>query len=430
MSGLLPQELLDLFVQHLPDIESIKACSLAGREFLHSTRAQVFRKLRIVPPADSVSDRPQERGPIAAELQELLHSSPYIARRIEQLEIVLVGTETSFEYDEDGDYLEERREPWIMQDRVLAKILPRLSLKHIALVENAPAEWNGGGDFSMSWNRLDAALQTALTDVFASKRLQSVHIRGLVLESPLQILYLFSQTTSLVELSLARIHYTQRWDLRETWPATESWAPKLQKLLVSDTFGDLTCRYLLSPQIDLGSVNSFALATDLREWRIKFLDTVTTSTVLEHLRLSLLREDGFLIANLLNNRLPSTLRSIHLFHYSVLHLLAYIDLAYKDFPSTIGRLESITVEGPAPRSLDAWETAVSAMSLQDDVGQSQRFSSLQRFEIRAYVSPDSELTFAEWAEIMRRSLRALQRPRLLYVVRSCGIDEEPHRDWE
>jgi hypothetical protein len=90
---------------------------------------------------------------------------------------VLVGSETSFDYDENGRYLKERR---IMSDKTLSLVLPLLNIKQISLLENSPGEWNGSGDFSMNSNNLEQDLQSAFAAVFSSPTLESVHLRWIV----------------------------------------------------------------------------------------------------------------------------------------------------------------------------------------------------------------------------------------------------------
>ncbi|KAJ7874219.1 hypothetical protein B0H14DRAFT_2569391 [Mycena olivaceomarginata] len=96
-----------------------------------------------------------------------------------RIHIVLVGSETSFDYDENGRYLKERRAPRIMSDKTPPLVPPLLNIKQISLLENSPGEWNGSGDFSMNSNNLEQDLQSAFAAV-SSPTLESVHLRGIV----------------------------------------------------------------------------------------------------------------------------------------------------------------------------------------------------------------------------------------------------------
>ncbi|KAJ7497720.1 hypothetical protein FB451DRAFT_1550524 [Mycena latifolia] len=200
----IPQELIDIIVDDL--IRALKCCSLAARTFVRPSRPHIFRKLEILPPT---SDESRESS-TCQKLYKLLTSSPHIAPLVEELYIVLVGSETSFAYDSNGQWLTEPRVTWIMAGRTLSLVLPLLDLKRISLVENAPVEWNSAGEFSMNWNGMGRMLKSALTDVFSSPRLESVYLRGFVVESPRQLLSLFSEAASLKTMSLSQLT-TGQW---------------------------------------------------------------------------------------------------------------------------------------------------------------------------------------------------------------------------
>ncbi|KAF8194361.1 hypothetical protein K438DRAFT_1827846 [Mycena galopus ATCC 62051] len=163
-----------------------------------------------------------------------------------------------------------------MSGRTLASVLPLLDLKRISLIENSPVDWNGWGDFSMNWTRLGRVLKSALAAVFSSPRLESVHLRGIVVQSPAQLLSLFSEATSLKHMSISRVYFTQQWNQRDSWPETQPWRPQLRSLLVSDILGDLLCRHFLHPRIDLTRVTSLTIATENDEWRQKMSQAVVS----------------------------------------------------------------------------------------------------------------------------------------------------------
>ncbi|KAJ6552255.1 hypothetical protein DFH09DRAFT_598051 [Mycena vulgaris] len=277
----IPQEIVDLIVDNLhDDIPALKSCSLAARTFVSSTRTHIFRKIEITPPPVG-----KNRQSPCQKLYKLLTSSPHIAPLVDELCVVLVGSETSFEYDEEGQYLTEPHVTWIMAGRTLSLVLPLLDLRRISLVENSPADWNSAGTFSMNWNKMGRTLKSALAEVFSSPNLEAVHLRGIVVESPCQLLSLFSEATSLKGLSLSRVYFTQRWDQRKPWPDSDPWRPQLRSLLISDSSGDSFSPYLSNPRIDLARVKSLCVVTAQAEWRDKIVSQTTASGALEHLRL-------------------------------------------------------------------------------------------------------------------------------------------------
>ncbi|KAF7306406.1 hypothetical protein MIND_00431800 [Mycena indigotica] len=438
MTARFPQELLELVVDKLASMQDIKACALAGRVLLRCARTHLFRKTRIVPPvhSSSSSDLVQERGATSTELKQCLASRPGIARMIQHLEIVTVGAETSFQYDEDGQYLEERQIPWIMADEHLATILPLLcSLEHIALIENAPAEWNSIGQYSLDWTALGEPLRHALTAIFASRSLRSVHIRGLVIQSPVGLLALFSEATCLVALSLSRIHYTQHWDQRDPWPPAATWAPKIETLRLADLDSDVTCRYFLHSQIDLSRITSFTLATENPEWRSEFVDVVACQrpAPLTHLALWVMRNDVSQMSTWLSYaHTTGHLRSLHLFAIDLDGLM----LRCTSLPLTVPSLELIILEAMAPPSAAAWTEALEGHSWTADLNISTLIevgsSRLQRFEFRLHFPAQESqcLSFAKCTTLIRHSLRGLHQAGVLYIVQSRGNDKGPHDDWE
>ncbi|KAJ7059157.1 hypothetical protein C8F01DRAFT_1254842 [Mycena amicta] len=171
----LPQELVDHITRDLQyDANALKACALTTRAFMYSTRPRIFRRITIMP-----------SGPTTCyALRDVLETNPALADRIHELKIVLVGSETSFELDWCGNYVEEREPPWIMSEqdgRVLARVLSFVhpSLKRISLVEESPPDWNSNGQFSMEWTELYWKLQVAFSVVFVtgSKMLVPAHGR-------------------------------------------------------------------------------------------------------------------------------------------------------------------------------------------------------------------------------------------------------------
>ncbi|KAJ7700512.1 hypothetical protein B0H17DRAFT_1047411 [Mycena rosella] len=401
----IPPELIDLIVDHLhADIPALKACSLAARSFVASTRPHIFRKVEVTPPLPGNTSQTS-----CQRLYKLLTSSPHIAPLVEDLTIVLVGSETSFEYDEDGQWLTKPHATWVMAGRTLSLVLPLLKLRRISLVENAPVDWNCAGEFSMSWNQLGRTLKSALAETFSSPQLEAVHLRGIVVESPRQLLSLFSDATSLKEMALSRIYFTQRWDQREPWPESEPWHPHLRSLLVSDVAGDSICRYLVNPRIDLTRVNSLTVATDSEEWRDTITQHATKTGSVEHLRLRYLPHPT---SRSIIPILTANLRSIHFFALRTFQLLSTL---LHVCPSDM-RLETITFEGP----MDFLIYLDPRPSLDDAVIQYiDRFPLLRTVEIKAFTLPSSG-PFPKWEAEVQSSLPALVRRGMLTVTEIQG----------
>ncbi|KAF8217640.1 hypothetical protein K438DRAFT_5912 [Mycena galopus ATCC 62051] len=233
----LAQELVDLIVDNIhDDIPSLKSCSMAAHTFVHSCRTHLFKKIRFNPPDNPFS------LPSCQKFYRLLSSSPHIAPLVEDLCIVTVLADrpsdllTHF----NGECMRERNISWITADTTLALVLPLLNLKRISLLENATADCR---IYSMNWSKMERPLKSALTSVFSSPRLEAVHIRGIVIESPVQLLSLFSEATGLKEMSLSRLCFRQK-DRSESWPESQLWRPQLQSLLVSASGSPLSCRFL------------------------------------------------------------------------------------------------------------------------------------------------------------------------------------------
>ncbi|KAJ7108354.1 hypothetical protein C8R43DRAFT_188366 [Mycena crocata] len=396
----LPQELIDIIVDDLyNDIPTLKACSLAARTFVSPTRTHLFKRIEITPPPG-----PGNGYGSCHKFHQLLTSSPHIASLVRELCIVLVGSETSFEYDEDGQYLEERRATWIMTGRTLSLILPLLDLKRISLVENSPVDWNGVGDYSMNWTKLGRKLKSTLTDVFSSSKLESVHLRGIVMHSPTQLLSLFSEATSLKEMSLSRVYFTQRWDQREPWPESEPWRPQLQSLLVSDINGDYLSPYLLHPQINLSGVRSLAALSS--QW--EKITAAFNPGAVEHLRLWGANVEQSRLDHLMASGLGANLRSLYIFVGVPFRIVAGLFLAC----SRAMRLEYITFEcNRTTTPSEAQNSAIEASLPQ--------FPVLKTVEWKAYTinhwSP-SVPSFSDWSVEVRAALPSLANRGMLRLM--------------
>ncbi|KAJ6455457.1 hypothetical protein C8R45DRAFT_1082499 [Mycena sanguinolenta] len=409
-----PQELIHLIVDNLhDDIPSLKSCSLTARAFVSSAQTYLFNKVEILPP----KKRDDQDSP-CRKFHNLLTSSPHIASLVDELEVVLVGSETSFAYNEDGDYLEERHVPWVMSGTTLPLVLSLIDLKRISLVENSPWEWNGVGDFSMNWNHLGRSLKAALTAVFSSPKLESVRLRGIVVESPAQLLSLFSEATSLKEMSIARVRFTQRWNELTPWPESQPWRPQLTSLLVSEVDCDNFCRHFLHPQIDLTHITSLTIATEINEWREK-LAQAAISTATE--RLAIYRphwnETTF------KPILTSNLRSMHFFSTDLHGLMpALFSACPRD-----SRVERIVFEGGTYAFRPEFPSEHIDATIELAV---VHLSALKSVEIKAFLWADDYPPFQEWAGGMRAALPSLVGRDLLILTEIQRLYEDPHYGWE
>ncbi|KAJ6480857.1 hypothetical protein C8R45DRAFT_1003919 [Mycena sanguinolenta] len=398
-----PQELVDLIVDNLhDDIPSLKSCSLTARAFVGSAQTWIFNKVEILPP----KNRDDQDGP-CEKFYELLMRSPHIASLVDESQIVLVGSETSFAFDE------ERHVPWVMFGETLSLVLALLDLRRISLVENLASEWNALGEFSMDWNQLGRSLKSALATVFSSPKLESVCLRGIVVQSPVQLLSLFSEATSLKKLSISRAYFTQHQSHSGhiPWKDSEVWRPQLQSLLVSDLH---LCHYLLDPRIDLTHITSLTISGGSTKWMEKMTQAAISAT---HLALY----HPHRLA--LKPSLTASLRSIHFFSLNLHLLIPYT------FEACLhnSHLEKIVCEGPTGkfhnrrRRPSTDETIEAAMP---------HLGALRSVEIRAYMHARNPRPFHEWADEARAILPSLVRRGLLILTKITREYREPHWGWE
>ncbi|KAJ7832848.1 hypothetical protein B0H14DRAFT_2802210 [Mycena olivaceomarginata] len=405
----LPQELIDAIVDNLAgDLPSLRSCSLTTRTFAASARPHIFRKLEIkprIPPnwhfrSDTSETPPPSTCP---QLLSLLTSSPHHALLIEELCVVVMGAHSD---RRDGSYV-HRHVPWLMARRTpLSLVLPLLNLKRISLVENA----RGGavGDsYTMNWNRLGRQLKSALADVFSSTTLQSVHLRGIVLEPPRQLLSFFSEASSLQELALSRVHFEKA----DPWPASKPWRPRLRSLLVFD-MGSL-CQHLINPSIDLHHLSLLTIITT-SGWREKLIQA---SSHVENLRLEYSEVPAL---GFLKPILGTHLRSIHFLTSS---LFEFIAVFFKSCPHD-SHLEAITFEQRAEgrrREELAADPSLNAAVNPTLVHLHYLKSVRVKRAVRRGTSPS--VAFAVWAAAVQSSLPSLVRRRLL-SVQQYGVPDD------
>ncbi|KAJ7615009.1 hypothetical protein FB45DRAFT_936600, partial [Roridomyces roridus] len=401
----LPQELVDLVVQNIADDkESLRSCSLAERPFVRPTQVHLFKKIEILPPT------PDKSGPNPCQkFQKTIASSPHLATLVHELRIVLVGSETSFAIDAEGSYTSERRPTWVMSGRTLALVLPALiRLKRISIVEESPLSWNAVGQFTMNWDKFGRSLKSALTVIFSSPHLESVHIRGLLIHSPKELLSLFSEATSLKSLTLGRVFFAQEGSKHEPWPESKPWRPRLESLSMSSICGQPFCLYLwrravcqppMSDNIrDLGMFSpSGEIATRDRHLRVRPYRTVPYRTAVCTARCPSLIATPLLTQNL---------RSLRIF---TLVLNSAMMTVFKGFPQD-SRLETMAFDTVSAVP-DAAQEALLNHTIDTAI---PRLKSLKTVEIR--LIPAGNRSFSEYEATTRSYLTALDERGLLRLT--------------
>ncbi|KAF7370229.1 hypothetical protein MSAN_00653700 [Mycena sanguinolenta] len=276
----------------------------------------------------------------------------------------------------------------------------------------------------MNWNQLGRSLKSSLGAVFSSPKLEAACLRGIVAESPAQLLSLFSEATSLKELSISRVHFTQ--GLNPTpWPESQPWHPQLQSLLVSDVDSDNLCRYLLHPRIDLGHIRSLTIATEINEWRERLALAAISSTT-QHLALYEPHWAGTTFKSILT----PTLHSISCFSWDLLRLIPAL---FEACPHD-SRLETIVFESHidtfrAVRQYKDYFLPINAVIEAAMV----HLSALKSVEIRVFAwvrGSYYSYPFREWAADIRAALPSLVGRGLLILTEIMGPDGNLHYGWE
>ncbi|KAF7366884.1 hypothetical protein MSAN_00947100 [Mycena sanguinolenta] len=397
----LPQELLDIVVDHLhDDPHSLKSCALAARAFLISARIHIFRRIEILPPKPKTTPSPSP----CQNLLALLTSSPHLPPLVEELCVVSRGSSSNESSGPDKTSILEGPRSWIMTDDSLSLILPLLNLKRISLIENTPS-WGT----SVRWNDVPYPLYTALTATFRSPRLKAIHLRGMIVDSPAQLLSLFRDAASLTELSLSRVRFTKiPPHTTSLWPDLDArpWRPRLRTLLVSDLRSGPLCEYLSAPGIDLGGVKVLTVAT----FRPQSRNIITqAASGVKHLRL-------LYHPSPLSTGLPSsifsiaTLCSIHIFgtwHWP-------FGVIYSFFSAFLApsHLEAVVFEGLAEQdggnniglrgSLSELDAAVDAA-----IGRHFHLLGTVGIQRTLYLNSDRFRSFEEWSTTVQETLPSL-----------------------
>ncbi|KAF7366882.1 hypothetical protein MSAN_00946900 [Mycena sanguinolenta] len=420
----LPQELVDIVVDNLrDDIPSLKSCAFAARTFLTSARCHIFRRIEIAPPKPKTTPSSSP----CQNLLALLTSSPHLPPLVEELCIVSMGSSSNeiLEPDKTSSIIKGPRS-WIMTDDSLSLILPLLNLKRISLIENA-SPWGA----AVRWNDVPYPLYTALTATFCSPSLKAIHLRGIIIDSPAQLLALFRDAASLTELSLSRVRFTETLPAHTAslWPDLDArpWRPRLRTLLLSDQpkTGPL-CEYLSSPGIDLADVKVLTVATYQPESRN--IITQAASTV-EHLRLLYTPSGAY--TSIFNN---STLRSIHIFAIWR-WLFRAIHSFFRSFTDE-SHLEVVVFEGLHPQSgSDGDDVGLRGLSELDaaiDAAIERHFHSLETVEIQRtlYLNCDRLRSFEDWSVTMREALPSLAARGILRLKENRVPNNGVHHGFE
>ncbi|KAJ7620251.1 hypothetical protein FB45DRAFT_929795 [Roridomyces roridus] len=406
----LPQELVDLIVDNLhEDTTSLLSCSLAARPFVRPSQRHLFRYIEITPPT------PDGEGPSPCEmLHRALITSPHLHSLVDGLRIVTMEYQTYSLAVADG---EAGTVSWAMSEQsqqMLQQILSVINLQRIQIIEQF-SHHSHQGQISFNWTTLDESLKSALTATFSSTTLQFVHLRGLFIETPKQMLLPFSDATSLISFSVARVFFTRPTNERPGWPnirSERSWKPKLTSLLVSDMFGDPLCYLFSNPLMDLSDLTFLSVASDDEQWRTRILERVVQiRSPIEHLRVY--HPDSLDPRSILT----PTLRTLHLFSINMHHTILSTFQACAQRSDKL-HLETIIFEGavmPYPESPlldDAIKSALEHLPCLNVVH-------LQAFRVGHLGAPHAP-DWGDWVEMWTTSLHRLEERGLLRFAELKG----------
>ncbi|KAJ7608397.1 hypothetical protein FB45DRAFT_1067490 [Roridomyces roridus] len=287
--------------------------------------------------------------------------------------------------------------PWIMADIALERILPRLTLKRISLIN--PRSTTGKG--ALEWNNLHQPLKSVLASVFSSPALESATLRGLTISSLVDLLSLFSEAASLKALAISCVFFPTRWEEQDTWPDTRPWQPRLTSLDVSETSGGPLCSHFLKSRMDLSRVKSLAMAWIPSRGSIEWeTDMVNVSNTIEHFQIYCPQTLNFMSV------FTPTLRSIQIWADVIDRTLVDI---FRLCPLDAYLLETITLDGIL-KPLSSPMTIESTLS---------RLPSLKKVELRVldnsgYVGRES--VFPEWSATVLPLLSSLESRGLLRLT--------------
>ncbi|KAJ7131707.1 hypothetical protein C8R43DRAFT_657570 [Mycena crocata] len=238
----LPQELLDLIVEEIPDdLSTFKACSLTSRAFVTSARARLFHTVRLLPPS---------RYPTAKEttpcqkFYKLLSSCPHLAVLVKDLRIV-----EGNDRDQEWQGLDNSGARWISKaSRTLSLILPLLHLERFCFQAKP----------KLDWETLSRSLKSALKDLFAAPQLRVLVLRGIVIKTPQNLISMITEGNGLRSLALSYIMARRRVP---ELSIPSGWQPRLQSLAFSDHYTSARfARALMASNIDFSHLRSLSLS--------------------------------------------------------------------------------------------------------------------------------------------------------------------------
>ncbi|KAJ7742719.1 hypothetical protein DFH07DRAFT_964430 [Mycena maculata] len=245
-----PPELLDIIVNDLHgDIYSLKACSLAARVFVPSTRIHIFSTVYLLPPTESTASQlvSVAQRNHCQKFDMLLDRSPHLAPLVKDLRIV------------EGLSVRGR-------DR------------------EANMGRNAGVPENILWDQLPRRLTTAIHDVLRSPAIESVRLLGFNVEHPSPFIAMLCGAERLKELAL---------DYANGPPSTPvtvppNWRPQLQHLAFSDYFThEKLAPAFSSSNIDFSRLKTLSLhgLSDANAIR-SLLELLSQNNILETLDIS------------------------------------------------------------------------------------------------------------------------------------------------
>ncbi|KAJ7620214.1 hypothetical protein FB45DRAFT_1006834 [Roridomyces roridus] len=298
----------------------------------------------------------------------------------------------------------------------LSLVLPLLgNLKRMSLVEDSRWSWNADHEFTRTghthWSTIGRQIKSALTDVFASPNLESIHISGLAIHSPQVLLSLFSGATALKTLALSNIHFIETDNLSSS-SESQRWHPQLMSLRISSKGGgDPLSVYFLNPQIDLSRLTTLTVTTNFQEWT----NTAPVGALLSLESIEHVVTDCynclFPKSTFHSNRCTIRIRSSDI-RYTMQE-------TFRDCPPD-SRAESIIFEGNVRLRWPATDLLLNLTVASALVN----MRSLRAVKIRVDVLSFRDQQDRSWLEDMRSSLPCLTERGLLTVTRSDEDGDE------
>lgn len=211
----LPQELVDSIIDHVDsDRNTLFACALVSRSWLHSSRYHLF---------DNISFHPQANLPpqqLCAQLYHMLQESPVIIPYIRHLQIFegsVPPLHQHLQILESGAY--ERSGQWIASERTLPPLLKLLTnLRQLELSASASSPM-------VRWKSLPFTLQNAICTALKLPSLAYFRLHSWEFPNHVSLASLLSSCQHLKGLSLSCVTVCEDLDHRsssETNPITIS----------------------------------------------------------------------------------------------------------------------------------------------------------------------------------------------------------------